>query len=130
MSSHRLERVNELVKRELGEILRRDAPIDRCGLLTVNAVDVSGDLRQATAFIGVLGNAQRKKAAEEWLESNRISIQNEIGGAIVLRHTPKLRFITDDSVERGNRVLDIMAEIEGTSDSEPAPKPKSKSQPS
>ena len=47
MGSLRLQRVRELLKREIGEVLRRELPVERAGLVTVNDVGVSGDLHSA-----------------------------------------------------------------------------------
>ena len=56
MSSLRLQRVRELLKRELGEIIRREIPVGPAGLITVNDVTVSSDLHAASVYIGILGN--------------------------------------------------------------------------
>ncbi len=112
MSSLRTERVRELLKRTLSEILRREISIEEAGLLSVNEVVVSADLQQARVFVGVVGNAQQKKRAESLLESNRKRIQGLVGQAVVLRYTPVLKFVIDESIVQGNRVLDIIDEIE------------------
>jgi ribosome-binding factor A len=51
----RHERVRELLKREVGEAIRREIPMNEAGLLTVNEVGVASDLRSATVFVGVIG---------------------------------------------------------------------------
>ncbi len=61
MPSLRLQRVRELLKREIGEVIRREIPVGEAGLITVNDVDVSGDLHPATVYIGILGNAEQQK---------------------------------------------------------------------
>jgi len=110
--SLRLERVRELLKRELGEIIRRELPISEAGLITVNEVGVAPDLKSATVFVGVIGTpAQRKKAAN-LLEKESKRIQGLIGRAVVLKYTPHLKFVIDEAIERGNRVLEILDEIE------------------
>src|SRR5688500_3624026 len=113
--SLRLERVRELLKRELGEIIRRELPISEAGLITVNEVGVAPDLKSATVFVGVIGTpAQRKKAAN-LLDKESKRIQGMIGRAVVLKYTPHLKFVIDEAIERGNRVLEILEEIEKTS---------------
>jgi ribosome-binding factor A len=112
--SLRLERVRELLKRELGEIIRRELPLDEAGLITVNEVGVAPDLKSATVFVGVIGTpAQRKKAAN-LLEKESKRLQGMIGRAVVLKYTPQLKFVIDEAIERGNRVLEILEEIEKT----------------
>jgi ribosome-binding factor A len=115
MPSLRLQRVRELLKREIGETIRREFEVSEVGLVTVNDVDVSGDLKNATVFIGILGNMDQQKRGFAVLVKNRKRIQGLVGRAIVLKYTPQLRFVIDDSVVRGNRVLQILDELEKTS---------------
>lgn len=110
--SLRLERVRELLKREIGEAIRKELPVGEVGLISVNDVVVASNLQNATVFIGVLGDASKKKRAMEALEERRKRLQGLVGQAVVLKYTPHLRFVLDDSVERGNRVLKILEELE------------------
>ena len=114
MSSLRLQRVRELLKRELGEIIRREIPVGAAGLITVNDVRISADLHAATVYIGILGNEEQKKKALTELEHHRKRIQGLVGKAVILKYTPQLRFLLDESIEQGNRVLKIIEEIEHT----------------
>jgi len=114
MSFLRLQRVRELLKREIGEAIRREFQVSEAGLITVNDVDVAGDLHSALVFISVLGNADQQKRGFTLLVRHRKRIQGLVGRAIVLKYTPTLRFIMDDSVVRGNRVLQIIEELEKT----------------
>jgi ribosome-binding factor A len=113
--SLRLERVRELLKREIGEVIRRELPVNEVGLISVNDVDVAPNLKTATVYIGVLGGDTQKKKGMEALEKNRKRIQGLLGKAIILKYTPQLRFVLDNSVERGNRVLKILDELEKSS---------------
>ena len=115
MPSLRLQRVSELLKREIGEVIRREFPVSEAGLVTVNDVEVMGDLKSATVFISIFGNADQKKHGIALLSTHRRRIQGLVGRAIVLKYTPALRFVMDDSVVRGNRVLEIIEELEKTS---------------
>jgi len=112
--SLRLERVRELLKRELGGIIRRELPLAEAGLITVNEVGVAPDLKSATVFVGVIGTAEQRKKAANLLEKESKRIQGMIGRAVVLKYTPHLKFVIDEAIERGNRVLEILEEIEKT----------------
>ncbi len=106
----RLQRVCELLKRELGTILVRDLQFGTA-LVTVSGVDITPDLKQAHVFVSVLGSpADRRKAMEE-LERNRTPLQHELTKRVTLKHTPHLNFKLDDSIERGTRVLEVMEEL-------------------
>lgn len=112
MPSLRLQRVRELLKRAIGEALRQELPVSEAGLITVNDVDVAGDLKTAVVFVSILGNADQQKRGAAVLEQHRLRIQDMMARAVVLKYTPKLRFVLDDSVVRGNKVLEIIEEIE------------------
>ncbi len=112
MPSLRLQRVRELLKRAIGEVIHREFPVGESGLLSVNDVEVAGDLRSATVFISVLGNADQQKRGLVLLAQHRARIQGLVARAVVLKYMPTLRFVVDDSVARGNRVLQIIEELE------------------
>ena len=114
MQNVRHERVRELLKREIGEAIRREFNVDNAGLITVNDVDLAGDLKSAVVFISIFGSEAQKKHGFELLQQNRIRIQSLVGQSVVLKFTPTLKFVVDDSLIRGNRVLQIIEEIEKT----------------
>ncbi len=108
----RYERVRELLKRELGEIIRRQIPLQEGGVISVNDVALARDLQSARVYVSIIGTAEQQKRGEELLVQNTVAIQNLLGQAVVLRYTPHLRFLLDDSVARGDRILSILDEIE------------------
>jgi ribosome-binding factor A len=112
MASLRLQRVRELLKRELGEVIRREFEVGEVGLITVNDVDVSGDLHSAVVFISILGKPEQQKRGLAALGRHRKRIQGLVARAVILKYTPTLRFVMDDSVVRGNKVLQIIEELE------------------
>jgi ribosome-binding factor A len=63
-------------------------------------------------FISILGNADQQKRGMALLAQHRPRIQDLMARAVVLKYTPKLRFVLDDSVLRGNKVLQIIEELE------------------
>jgi ribosome-binding factor A len=114
MPSLRLQRVRELLKREIGEAIRREFHVEEVGLITVNDVDVVGDLKSATVFVSILGTPDQQKKGLQLLAEHRVRIQGLVGRAIILKYTPTLKFVFDDSIVRGNRVLQIIGELEKT----------------
>ena len=116
MSPVRVQRVRELLKRQIGEIMRREVPLADGGMITVNDVELSKDLQMATVYVGHHRQRRpRSKQGMELLQKERKRIQGLVGRAVVLKYTPQLRFVLDDSVSRGNRVLEILDEIERSS---------------
>jgi ribosome-binding factor A len=122
----RHERVRELLKRAIGEAVRREFHVNDVGLITINDVDVGGDLKSAVVFISVLGKAEQQKRALQVLDEHRIRIQGLVAKNVVLKYTPTLKFVVDDSIVRGNKVLQIIEELEKTSpvDSGPSEEPR------
>ena len=107
---HRLLRVNELLKRELGSLLVREMDFEDL-LVTVNQVDVTPDLKSAHVYISVLGSGRRSEVIPA-LEASRAVLQADLSRHVTLKYTPHLIFHLDDSIERGSRVLEILQEIE------------------
>jgi len=93
--SLRLERVRELLKREIGEVIRRELPVNQAGLINVNDLEVAANLKNATVYIGILGGKLQKDKGMELLEKNRKRIQALVAKGVVLKYTPRLRFVLD-----------------------------------
>lgn len=109
------------MKRAIGEVIRREFPVDTTGLVTVNDVEPAGDLKSATVFISIFGGTDQQKRGLDLLTQNRTRIQSLVGKSVVLKYTPTLRFAIDDSVVRGNRVMQIIEEIEKSLPAEEKP---------
>jgi ribosome-binding factor A len=107
---HRQLRVNELVKRELSAIIARELNFESV-LVSINAVDVTPDLKSAHVFVSILGAATGASVIDK-LEAHRPALQAELSRHVVLKYTPHLVFHLDDSIERGARVLDILQDLE------------------
>ncbi|EDY20594.1 ribosome-binding factor A [Chthoniobacter flavus Ellin428] len=116
---HRLERVNELLKRELGELLSREVSFE-AALVTVQQVDITPDLKHAHVFISVIGSDEQARAAMAKLHDSRKNLQHLLSKRVVLKYTPHLHFKLDESIERGTRVINILSQIEIPPD-EPLP---------
>ena len=114
MPSLRHQRVRELLKRTVGEILRREMDCESCGLITVNDVGMANDLHSAMIFVSVLGSDEQKRTAASRLKSERSRIQYMLGREVVLKYTPRIKFELDDAIEAGNRVMSILEEMEQT----------------
>lgn len=115
---HRLERVNELIRRELGELLTREVSFE-AALVTVQQVDITPDLKHAHVFISVIGDETQSKAAMAKLHDHRTHLQHLLSKRVILKYTPHLHFKLDDSIVRGNRVIDLLESIDIPEDEEP-----------
>ncbi len=121
MPTLRHQRVKELLKRAIGEVIRREFNVTDVGLISVNDVECAGDFKSAVVYVSILGNADQQKRALAVLEEQRGRIQGLMAKAVVLKYTPTLKFVVDDSLVRGNRVMQIIEELEQQSPVQPHP---------
>jgi ribosome-binding factor A len=112
MSSLRHQRVRELLKRQVGEVLSREISTTEVGLITVTDIHLADDLKSATVYISVVGDAAQQRKALAILTRERNRLQGLVARAVVLKYFPRLRFVLDESIERGNRVLSILDELD------------------
>lgn len=108
----RQTRVEELIREEVSDILRKRVSDPRIGFVSITMVEISPDLKNASINVSILGDDKKKKSAMEGLDSATNFIQGELGHRLKLRGTPAIRFVQDDSLERGSRVLQIMNRLE------------------
>jgi ribosome-binding factor A len=116
--SNRTVRVNELVQRELNDILHRRYQSEAVAI-TITEVRVSPDLRDARAFVSIVGDEETVNAKLRWLRAKAPEIREEVGRRIVLKYLPKIDYVPDKSAVRGARILQVLDEIE-----HPRPKPE------
>lgn len=107
--SQRLNRINELLKREISLVVQKDFEFKNA-LVTVNDVEVTQDLREAKVFVSILGG--HKDAVLDKLNGKRGMVQSRINKRITLRCTPVLTFKADDSVQRGVSVVNLLDEVD------------------
>ena len=119
MPSLRQQRVRELLKRTVGEILRRELDSESCGIITVNDVGMASDLHSAMVFVSVLGSDEQKRTAAKRLKSERSRIQYMLGREVVLKYTPRIKCELDDAIEAGDRVMSILEEMEQANPTKP-----------
>lgn len=120
--SKRLLRVNELLKRELGNYISREFEFSKV-LVSVHSVEITPNLKQAKVFIGVIGDDKAIQAAIDKLNHNRVAMQSYIGKRVTMKFTPRLEFCSDDSIERGVRVLSLLEEIAEEETAAPSDEP-------
>jgi ribosome-binding factor A len=98
--------------RELGQVLARGELKDPriTGLVTVTGAKMGPDLKDITVYLSVLGDEPVKKSTLEGLRAAATWLQREVSTALRLRHTPHLRFVYDESVERGDRIDRLLRE--------------------
>lgn len=108
--SRRTERVGELLRSEIADVLQRGLR-EPLGFVTVTAVEVSPDLKQAKIFYSVLGKELDQQRAEGILNRAASYIGREVAGKVQMRYFPKLTFVQDHTAESAARIHQILEAI-------------------
>ena len=107
----RAERVAELIRAELADILRRRINDPRIGLLTLSEVTLSDDLKVAKVYFVEMGQDQCRPEIREGLDKAGGFIRRELGKRLALRYVPELIFLYDNSFAYGNRIEKLIAKV-------------------
>jgi ribosome-binding factor A len=113
--TRRSERVGELIREEISDLLRReiDDPRLKTGaIISITEVEVSADLRYAKVFVSLLGSEEETKAAFASLVHAEGFFRHELGERLRLRYTPEIHFRRDESLARGARLTELLRQVE------------------
>ncbi len=109
--SYRSHRLAEELKNEISAIITREVRDPRVGFATITEVKVSPDLRYAKVLVSVFGSPEEKQETLAALERASGFIRRLVGARIRLRHTPEISFDYDETVEQGDRMMQLIEEI-------------------
>ena len=112
-SFQRTDRVADLMRRDIAEVLLREVKDPRVSFVTITDVRLSKDLRNARVFFTAL--LQEGQTLEEVTEALRHAsgfVQRKVGGRLQLRCTPHITFAYDSSLENGSKMDAILRNIE------------------
>ena len=108
--SNRIVRINELVQREISDILRQRYTAEAVAI-TVSEVRIAPDLRDGRVFIAIIGDPTTVAERFRWLQRHSPEIREELAKRIVLKFLPHLTYVLDKSSDRVARLLRAMDEI-------------------
>ena len=104
-------RVNELIKREISQILHTSYRTEAVRI-TITGAEIARDLRSGRIFYSVIGDEAEITKTQTFFKRFGRSISAEAGKHIVLKYFPKLRFVFDSSFARGNKILKLLDELD------------------
>jgi ribosome-binding factor A len=107
----RARRLGEQIQRELTELLRREVKDERIGNVTITAVDVTGDLRNARVHYLIFGKEGPNPEVQAGLTSAAGFLRNALSKALMIRYTPTLTFALDTSIEHGVRLSQLIDSV-------------------
>jgi ribosome-binding factor A len=108
--STRTLRVNELLQRELSNLLRRKYNNDSAAI-TITGVEVTPDVRQGKVFVAITGDDELAADRLRWLRKHAQELRFALGDIIILKHMPVLTYELDLATDRGNRILGLLDDI-------------------
>lgn len=123
LGSKRTDRVGDQIRMEIADILQRRIKDPRVGFVTITAVDVTADLKQAWVYVTVLQEGEQGEEAMATLGRAAGFIRGELGRRLKLRYVPTVTFVRDSSVDQVKRVMTLLDELQG----EPSSKAQGKS---
>ena len=110
--SQRTQRIDELLRQEIGAIFAREVADPRIGFATITSVETTPDLRHAKVWVSVIGQPVERQAAIAALRHAMPYVRHELGGRLHLKRIPDLHVHLDDTAERGTRIQKLLSELE------------------
>lgn len=112
-TDRRVSRVAAQIQREVSQLLQNGIKDDRVGasMVSVTDVNVSGDLQHAKIFVSLYGTDEARAETMAALKDATGYVRRELGQRVRLRRTPEVVFVEDRSLERGDRILSLLNEI-------------------
>ena len=110
--SHRIERVNNLIRQEISELLRREVKDPRLGhFVAVTEVSTSADLKHAKIFVSCISSKEEREEMLNALAAASGFFRRELTKLLRLRRIPELSFHWDDSIEQGIHLLELIEQV-------------------
>jgi ribosome-binding factor A len=110
--TQRTQRIDELLRQEIGELLAREVQDPRIGFVTVTDVETAPDLRHARVWVSVIGPHAERDETIAALNRAMGFVRRELGTRLRLKRIPELHVRLDETAERGTRVLHLLHELE------------------
>jgi ribosome-binding factor A len=108
--SNRIVRINELVQREISDILRKRHTTEAVAI-TIAEVRIAPDLRDGRVFVAILGDPATVAERFRWLQKRSGEIRAELAKRIVMKFLPHLTYVLDKSTDRVARLLRALDEV-------------------
>ena len=113
MPTRRIARLNDQVRGDIAQIVAREMNDPRLsGLVSIISVDLSPDIRQAQVYVSVMGREEDRKHTLQGLRAATGFIRSLLASRMTTKRAPELHFVLDQSIERGQRIISLIREVE------------------
>ena len=112
MDKRRQQRINQLLREEIADLLRNEAddPV-LSSLISITDVQITPDYERAKVFVSYLEEGEDGEAIMKRLHRAARFFRRELAERLNLKHTPELLFVKDESIARGARVIQLLRQI-------------------
>jgi ribosome-binding factor A len=110
--SQRTDRLDSQIRQELMDLIQREMKDPRLGFATIIRVETARDLGHARVWVSVLGSDAERDRTMDALKVATPWLRRRLGERLTLRHVPELTMRLDDSIASGDRVLQILSELD------------------
>jgi ribosome-binding factor A len=120
MTSHRRERMGDVIRDVLARVLREEVRDPRIGFVTLTDVKVTADLKLARVFYSSLAREEDRPQLRAALRKAAPFLRRAVAREAKLRYTPEIRFEEDTSLEQGFRVDELLRRLEAEHEPDPS----------
>jgi ribosome-binding factor A len=111
LRTHRLRRIDDLLREVISETLLTKVQDPRIGLVTVTSVETSREFDVAKVFVSILGDEEKREESLRGLKSAASFLQAELAHSVRLRRIPRLQFLYDPSLDRALRIEEKLRDL-------------------
>ena len=106
----RIQRVNQLIKKEISQLLLREVEFPADTLVTVTRVETSADLKESNIWVSVIPE-ERQKRIPEILNKNIYILQQKLNKRLKMRPIPRIKFLEEKKTREAGRIEEILEEL-------------------
>ncbi|HLZ08335.1 MAG TPA: 30S ribosome-binding factor RbfA [Chloroflexota bacterium] len=113
MSTRRIARLNEQTRADIAQLVSREMRDPRiAGMVSITSVDLSPDLSHARVYVSVMGTDDQRRQTLRGLRAAAGFLRSQLAARMTTKRAPELQFALDESIERGDRVMSLIREVE------------------
>jgi ribosome-binding factor A len=113
MPTRRIARLNEQTRADIAQLVAREMKDPRiAGLVSITSVDLSPDLRHAQVYVSVMGTEDDRRQTLRGLRAAAGFLRSQLAARMTTKRAPELQFALDESIERGERIMSLIREVE------------------